>query len=292
MKLQTIVAAVALIATGAANASLQDGRSGNGSLTFLAFDNVSTGANPAVGSVFIDLGYEINAFDPLLGANLSTVNNKVVWNFNNNTITQNGAVVSANNDFSAFASFVAANGADAKWVVAGTDSLSIAQRVVTTGTPTASNLSQQVSSSTANSAGKFNFMYDNSGVSGAVDNGSYFAPNAGDASYVAKTSNFSTNFQNSMRWATSTANTSNNLWMAIGDGSEVRVGDVTGIVGADTTGLLNGAGTFTLDKAAGTLTWQTASLAVTPAVPEPQGYALALVGLAAIGFIARRRSVK
>lgn len=31
--------------------------------------------------------------------------------------------------------------------------------------------------------------------------------------------------------------------------------------------------------------------AVTPSVPEPEGYGLALVGLAAIGFVARRRSV-
>jgi MYXO-CTERM domain-containing protein len=58
----------------------------------------------------------------------------------------------------------------------------------------------------------------------------------------------------------------------------------------DATGQLNGFGTFT--KLGTTLTWKTASIAAIPAVPEPESYVMALVGLAAAGFVARRRAAK
>jgi hypothetical protein len=284
MKLQTIVAAVALAATGAANAALNDFTTGNGSLAFIAYDNVTAGANPAVGSVFVDLGFELNAFDPSLAGNVAGLNNKIVWNFATNTITLNGSTVAANNDFSAFSSFIAANGADAKWGVIAGDSISIPQRILATGTPTAAQLASENSSATAGSL-LVQHLFANSGVSGAVDNGSYFANSAADVSYVANGANFGTNWQNKLKWQTTSANSQTNFTLALGDGSEVTVGESP--LGSDTTGLLNQRGTFTLDASAKTLTWATAV-----AVPEPSTYALALIGLTAVGVMTRRRAAK
>ncbi|HET8871803.1 MAG TPA: PEP-CTERM sorting domain-containing protein, partial [Aquabacterium sp.] len=221
--------------------------------------------------------------------NLSKENNKVVWNFNTSTITVNGVTKAANNDFSAFSSFISGTDDAPKWGVIAGDSVSGFQRMLTTGTPTASQLTQQNSSATSGMV-LANALWNNSGVSGSVDNGSYYAAASTDNSYVAKTTNFGTNWLNKLKWQSLTTNSQNNFWMAVGDGSENQVG-VTTTPGANTTGLLNGAGTFTFDKAAGTLTWQTATVVTAP-VPEPESYALALVGLVAAGFVARRRSAK
>lgn len=288
MKLQTIVAALALAATGAANASLNDFTTGNSSLAFIAYDSVATGANTAVGSVFVDLGLNLNDFDPRVAGNLAGANNKVVWNFNTNTITKNGTLVNATNDFSSFAAFISANGVDAKWGVIAADSISVPQRVLTTGTPTATQLNQQNSSATAGSlAVQSLYVTTNGLLNSSVDNASYFANNAADVAYIPVGTNFGPNgnWVNKQKWAAVTANNQTNFTLNDGDGSELVVG--ASEAGWDTTGLLNDKGTWTLDKAAGTLTWQTAV-----AVPEPSTYVLALVGLAAMGAVARRRAAK
>lgn len=289
MKLQHIAAAVALATAGVAHASLDDMNTKNSSLAFIAYDNVGT----VNGSVFVDLGLHLNDFidssNPFKVGGLSNEGNKVVWNFSANSITVNGVTQAGSNDFSAVSSFLAGTDDAAKWAVIAGDALNIPQRMLTTGTPNATALTLQNSSATAGMTG-VNSMWVNSGVSSAVDNGSYYAANAADNSYVAKSTNFATNWQNKLKWVATTTGTQNNFWMALGDGSEQQVG-VTHTAGADTTGLLNNNGTFTWDKAAGTLTWQTATVVTAP-VPEPESYALALVGLAAAGFVARRRSAK
>jgi hypothetical protein len=280
MIVKTIMMAGALTVAGVAHASLDDFTTGNSSVAFIAYDNVSTSADPATGSVFIDLGFNLNDFDPLIGNNLSGMNQKVVWNFHANTITANGVLVNASNDFSAFAPFMAADGADAKWAVIAGDSTSTPQRILTTGTPTNAQLVQENAAATAGALG-VQSLFAHSGVSNAFDNGSYYA-GAGDASYVAKTTNFSTNWQNKLKWAATTANTQNNFTMALGDGSEMAVGTFPY---ADTPELLNGKGTFTLDKVAGTLTWDTSAAPI----PEPGNASLALIGLVALGYMARRK---
>ncbi|MDE2594488.1 MAG: PEP-CTERM sorting domain-containing protein [Burkholderiales bacterium] len=294
MELRKIAAAVCLATAGVAHASLDDMNTGNSSVAFIAIDDVGA----TVGSAFIDLGFNMNDFDPTLGSNLSTDGNKVMWDFSANTITVNGVTKAATNDFSAFASFVAGTDDAPKWGVIAGDSTSGFKRMLTTGTPTPSMQIQQSGSNTASMA-LVNTMWQNSGVSGAVDNGSYYASNAGDLSYVAKPSNFGVNWQYRLKWAALTANAQNNFWMAVSDGTEQLVGPSVP-TNRDASGFLNGKSTFTFNKAASTLTWETPNLMLDPplappappALPEPESFALALVGLVAAGFVARRRSAQ
>jgi len=94
MKLNKILAAVAILAAGAANASidLMSGATsitpGNSSLILVKED--STGINKA--GLTVDLGYNLSDF---VGSGaLTAANTTVVWDFAANTITTNGALVS------------------------------------------------------------------------------------------------------------------------------------------------------------------------------------------------------
>ncbi|MDE2433900.1 MAG: hypothetical protein KGN37_13760, partial [Burkholderiales bacterium] len=200
MKLQHIAAAVALATAGVAHASLDDMNTKNSSLAFIAYDAVMPGnVNPATGSVFVDLGLHLNDFidssNPFLVGGLSNEGNKVVWNFKANSITVNGVTQASTNDFSAVAPFLAGIDDPARWAVIAGDALNIPQRMLTTGTPNALQLTQENSSATAGMV-LVNNMWTNAGVSSAVDNGSYYAANSADNSFVAKSTNFATNWQN------------------------------------------------------------------------------------------------
>ena len=289
MELLTIAAAAILAFAGAANASLSNMESGNSSVAFVSYDNVGA----VQGSVFVDLGFSFNDFMPQsvggVAGNLSAENTSVVWNFGNNTIIKNGVAQASTNNFSAFAAYTAAAGADAKWgVMAGntvTDVLGNTSYMAT-GKPTASQLTQQADSSPLQLVAPL-YNNTNAAIAGSADNGSYFATSAADAAWVASTANGigAGNWQNNVRWSTVTNQTQLNAYYLYADGTEAVMG-ATVSAGADTTGLLNGKGTFTLDKVAQTLTWQTA----VSAVPEPSSYALALVALAAIGVTTRRKA--
>ena len=90
MKLQHIVAAVAMVAAGAANASVDQFTTGNGSLFLIAFDNA--GGTYTTTSMFVDLGYNLNDFKN--GADLTANGQKVVWDFGANTVKVNGTLAS------------------------------------------------------------------------------------------------------------------------------------------------------------------------------------------------------
>jgi len=289
MKLQTIVAALALAATGAANASLNGMDTGTASsIAFVAQDVTGT----TQGSVFVDLGFTFADFMPASQGgigNLSAVNNTVVWNFASNTITRNGQSVAGTNDFSAAAPFFASAGADAKWGVIAGDIVGVdfVTRYLTTGTPTASQLNAQIDSSNLQLVAP---LWDKTAaaITSTADNGSYYASTNTDPAWVGSNSTgLGTlgKWQNNISWNGTTAGTQTNFVFANGDGSEEFVGAAP--VGAITTGLLNARGTFTFNAAAQTLTWQTA---VTPSIPEPSTYSLGLVALAAMGFAARRKT--
>ncbi|HEX5357286.1 MAG TPA: PEP-CTERM sorting domain-containing protein [Aquabacterium sp.] len=292
MKLQTIVAALALAATGAANASLNGMDTGtSSSVAFIAQDTVGG----TQGSVFVDLGFSFADFMPASQggpANLSAVNNTVVWNFANNTITRNGVAVNATNDFSAVAPFFASAGADAKWGVIAGDTVGVdfMTRYLTTGTPTPANLTNQGDSSALQLVAP---LWDLTGaaITSSADNGSYYASSNTDPAWTgSNATGIGTlgKWQNNITWNALTAGTQTNFVFANGDGTEEFVGAAP--VGSTTTGLLNARGTFTYSAAAQTLTWQTATVTVMPSVPEPSTYGLGLVALAIMGLTARRKA--
>lgn len=292
MKLQTIVAALALAATGAANASLNNMETGTASsVAFIAQDVAGT----VQGSVFVDLGYSFGDFMPASQggpANLSAVNNTVVWNFANNSITHNGQAVAASNDFSAVAAFFASAGTDAKWGVIAGDTVGVdfVTRYLTTGTPTPANLTNQGDSSNLQLVSPL-WNLTASAITSSADNGSYYAASNTDPAWTgSNATGMGTlgKWQNNITWNALTAGTQTNFVFANGDGTEEFVGAAP--VGSTTTGLLNGRGTFTYSAAAQTLTWQTATVAVTPSVPEPSTYGLGLVALAIMGLTARRKA--
>lgn len=298
MKLRAIVAAGALVAAGAANASLDNFATGNSSLAFVAIDNVGT----TVGSLVVNLGYHLNDFIPTAAFN--GPDQTVVWNFGTNTVTVNGSAVNlGTNDWSAaFNTAIAGtDAADLKWGVIAGDSTSIPQRILTTGTPTASQLTQENASATAGALG-VNGLYNNTAaaISSSATNAAYATTNSSDPAYAALGTNFgaTNNWQNKLKWLALTNGSQNNFWEALGNGAEQQVAKTSTYDTSlgqtyDSTGLLNGNGTFTFDATAKTLTWKTAATVVTtPTVPEPESYMLMGAGLAAVGFVARRRAAR
>jgi hypothetical protein len=297
MNFKMIAAAAALVAAGTANASLDNFLSANSSVVFFGY-NTTTGT-----SVIADLGVSLNDFMPaytVIGdpgavaqGQLDQAGAKAVWNFNANTLSVNGSLVNGpitNNWSTNFASFLSSVGSsNFKWgVIAGdnTSNVDAVGKYLTSGNPTDQNLIDQSASQTAN-MGQVNALYTNlASKLGSAANGSYYAASPSDTGYVAKNTNFNTQgnwltnlgFQAVVNGSTAAASTSA-LSLIVEDGTNYRVG-------VDGTAF----GHLTLDAVGGTLTWQAAG-AVTPSVPEPSSYGLALVGLAA-AFVARRRAAK
>lgn len=303
MKLQTIVAALAIAATGVAHASVDqlDGGAvnGNSSLLFVALD--STGGTTQ--SLTIDLGLNFNQFAN--NGALTAANQKIVWDFNNNTITQNGAALTGiTNAWAAQRDIFLANSdaAETKWaILAGSQKGNTPNQFLASGTPTAAQLTQQGGINTANFV-QINAPLVNSLVTGnkgtivSADNGAYAAAST-DSSYVGTAYNLTTvkGWKNNIKWDTWSADgASTNLTQVNANGTELRLADSsTYVVGPDevldASNTLGGYGTFKYDAALGQLTYQTATIT---AVPEPESYALALVGLIGMGFVARRRAAK
>ena len=302
MKLHHIAAALALAATGTAQAAIDNFATGNGSLFLVAYDNAG-GSFTQTASLF-DLGFNL---DDIAGAtgngttgalgSLAAPGTTVVWNFNTNTVTVDGVTrdIGANAWSTAFDKLVANSDAgQIKWTVGAGDNTGILgnARYLLTGQPTAAALTNQNGSNTANLSGT-NTLFLNSITSkgtlnvDGVANGAWTFAAAEDGAataangYVIDSTIFGTNWKtrNVLTNAIVLDGAKQNLWLADASGAEKRVGDQP-LAGPD---FLNGAGTLTFNSVAGTLT-----LAI-PAVPEPSTYALALIGLGLVGAIARRR---
>lgn len=290
MKLQHIAAALALVAAGAANAAVQSGTNGDGSLFLIAFDN----QNGTTTSGFFDLGYTLSSFagatgngstSSTLGA-LSAANTTVVWNFVNNTVSLNGSQVTTlgSTNWSAAYSTLLANAdlGELQWVVGANDTTGFGanKRSLISGstTPTDQALTSQNATNTSTLAlvSTTNDIFTpiaNKGTIGSADNGAYTFTAADGATtrsngYVMAGDGFGNNWRNANKLGgTVYATEENGLWLADGNGNEQLLGRLN------------------LDTVNGTLTFTN----VVPSVPEPSTYAMALLGMGVVGLMARRR---
>jgi MYXO-CTERM domain-containing protein len=289
MKLQKIVAAVALLAAGAANAAVAqfDGVStiGNGSLIMVMADTTGTTTQ----GLTVDLGFNYSDFAN--GGIFSQRNQTVVWDFAANTISVNRSILGGmTNDWADQYGIFAANSdaAETKWaVISGAQKGTMPSGYLTTGQPTAVQLTQQTPAVTANMVAVTNPLLKNARAKGTIataDNGAY-AMGSTDTAYVGTAYSLTSikGWKNNIKWDTwSVDGARTNFYQVNANGSEAVIYNGVAEGGVD-AGLLNGFGTFS--KTGTTLVWTTA-------VPEPESYALALVGLAAAGFVARRRAAK
>ncbi|MEK8086073.1 PEP-CTERM sorting domain-containing protein [Aquabacterium sp. A3] len=290
MKLQYIAAAVALATgMGAANAALERGSNGNGSLIMIAYDN--RGGTTTAG-VF-DLGLSINDLIGATGngtaidaASLSETVGTMKWDFINNTITLDGTVTSfgGTNDWTGAWNTLLANSdaADLRFVVTGFDTTGFGtnKRSIVTGVQ--DPLPSQLFNSTTNASNIQQIAAQNDiftpqnsrGTHTTVANGAYTFTAADGATtrangYAMAGDAFGNNWRNFNNLGGETfANMATYLWAVDGTAAERIL-----------------AYEVTLDVANGVL-----SAAVpTPAVPEPSTYALVIAGLAVAGIAARRR---
>ncbi|MFN0184153.1 MAG: PEP-CTERM sorting domain-containing protein [Aquabacterium sp.] len=271
--LNVIAAAALALAGSAAHAALERMNTGNGAITFVALD-----ANGTPASLMVDLGYLLSDADPLnnpAGA-LLQAGQTFVWNFNNNSLTVNGIAQTGTYNWSAqYAAFqAAAQAGDTRYGVIAGATGGFPEFFLTSGNPTPSQLEQQTIALTAN-MGVVDTLFANN-----VSKGTFPLAGEGAAAVVGSTSaasgylgaagNFGTagNWRTNLKWnALVTEGTTNDFYFMNGDSDdETRLG-----------------GQFSY--AAGVLTWQTDA----PVVPEPSTYALALMGLGIVGFVARRR---
>jgi hypothetical protein len=293
-KLNALVAAVAVLVSGAASAAMDTMASGNGTLALVAYDRTGTGT----GSFMADLNFNIYDFLPTSAAAGQTI----VWNFNANTISVNGVQQTGTTIAysTEFASFIAGTQVtEMKWGVVGGDNIN--QRYVTTGAPTAANLgdtgtTSQSSASTASMANMDGLWLNNNvaGTHATAAVGAKFALSS-EAAYspVVSAGKIGTNgnWNSALKWNAVLGNNVASKFFLL-DNTFQRPGTqttpITTYGNPDVIApavALNSFSTFQFDQTAGTLTWT----GLAAPIPEPGSYAMLLAGLAAVAYVGRRR---
>jgi len=296
-KFNALVAAVAALASIGAQASVATSNAaslGNSSVLFVAQDTANST------SIVIDLGVNMADF---LTARTSLVSSTgaltgtaasplaATWSFGSDSRAVNGTAVTGDYAWSAaFADFVTASGGSYTWGVIAADNVTGAitssntifnRGVLATGNPTQVNINNTTGSGPVSTAAA-NYNNLQLGVTTQGTN----ATNA-DGAYVATAgagylnSAMKTNFGGQIQFSYMNAIGTTAGLFYVQQASNPVVFQIGTEYGVDTLLSAEAAASFTFD---GT----TLSYAVA-AVPEASSYAMLLAGLAALGFVARRR---
>jgi len=277
-KLRALVFAATAVIAGGAHAAIDNVPTGNSSLLFVAVDATNNI------SLIIDLGINVNAFvtDNSLTSDLTT---SQTWNFSTNTST----LSASGNDWSAaYNTFVSTQaGGDFTWGVIGGDNVTggaaptLNRSLYATGNATqAEMLGMNTSSPPSNALttlSEFIATVNNLGTNQTAANGAAATTAADGLAYVPESVRES--FGGRLTWSYLLANGETSTFQRVQQFSNPLVfqfGNPT------TTDSLSAAPIgFTFDISTNTLT-------LAP-VPEPGTYAMLLAGLAAVGFMVRRR---
>lgn len=272
------LAAMALVAGGVQAAMTSAAAPGNSSVVFIAIDTNSNAGFIA------DLGLSMSDFANVTSANLP----QGTWNFA--TDSTSFAAATGNSWSAAYGTFKAAqSGGDLVWGVVAADGVSgsaVAGRgVLASGNPTVANMTA-ITNTTAlfNGISAFNTFVaaaSNQGNIASANNGAAATSAASGSAWLPNSigNNFSTSSAGNITWNYMSANgaVSNFQWVqaAVANPVVVQFGASNA-----TDSLAANPLTFTFDIATNTLV---------AAVPEPGTYAMLLAGIAALGFVARRR---
>jgi hypothetical protein len=307
LKLNLVAVAAALTVASAAQATLtlpSTSSFGNSSAVFVAIDN-----NLSI-SLTVDLGVKmadfLNApsFTAGVGALAGPAGTTALWNLNGNTRTLNGASVAGTYAWSTQASnFFATAGSNYKWGVFAADS-------VNTGAPATNLISGGNIMFTTTSFDPANDLgtgtTPSSVTNGAVAIANFFVASNGKGTQTAGTTGANTATSGTEFAGTAMVNASGEgnfnqqlgtndflsapgatsffAWANNGSGSTSRMFSIGAPNGDGATSA--SPATWAWNQASGTLTYTVAP------VPEPGTYAMLLAGIAVVGFMTRRRSVR
>jgi len=284
--LRTLAFAAAALVAGGAQANINLPPTGNGSLLFVAID---ADANIAFTA---DLGLTVNSFtqDTTFTDGLAA---PVTWNFATNATNSGDASTNAwDAAYSTFSS--TQTGGNFLWGVIAGDNISgtvagsaFNRNLLATGNATQAQMLLANTSTPTSTAltnlGEFSSSVNNFGnLAAANTNGAATTTSANGVAYIFNGGSVFDNFNGQLSWRYLLANGVSSTFQRQQQAQNPLVTQFGNPSAVDS--LSANPITFTFDIATNTLV-------LAPAIPEPGTYAMLLAGLAAVGFIARRRKV-